>query len=89
MAIEFKTKPGIVAYLTAGDPDLQTTLDIALAAIDNGAAREVWALWQARGAVTDVYTFEDLDTRHDIIEPATYPAAAQLVYPVLLQLLSA
>jgi tryptophan synthase alpha chain len=37
MAIEFKTKPGIVAYLTAGDPDLQTTLDIALAAIDNGA----------------------------------------------------
>jgi esterase/lipase len=58
-------------------------------AIDNGAAREVWALWQARGAVTDVYTFEDLDTRHDIIEPATYPAAAQLVYPVLLQLLSA
>ena len=37
MAIEFKNKPGIVAYLTAGDPDLQTTLEIALAAIDNGA----------------------------------------------------
>ncbi len=37
MAIEFKTKPGIVAYLTAGDPDLETTLAIALAAIDNGA----------------------------------------------------
>jgi tryptophan synthase alpha chain len=37
MAIEFKKKPGIVAYLTAGDPDLQTTLEIALAAIDNGA----------------------------------------------------
>jgi tryptophan synthase alpha chain len=37
MAIEFKGRPGIVAYLTAGDPDLATTRDIALAAIDNGA----------------------------------------------------
>ena len=37
MPINFRTKPGIVAYLTAGDPDLATTRDIALAAIDNGA----------------------------------------------------
>jgi len=37
VAIEFRKKPGIVAYLTAGDPDLVTTKDIALAAIDNGA----------------------------------------------------
>lgn len=37
MAIEFRKKPGIVAYLTAGDPDLATTRNIALAAIDNGA----------------------------------------------------
>jgi tryptophan synthase alpha chain len=37
MAIEFKKKPGLVVYLTAGDPDLGTTRDIALAAIDNGA----------------------------------------------------
>ena len=37
MAIAFSQKPGIVAYLTAGDPDLKTTRDIALAAIDNGA----------------------------------------------------
>jgi tryptophan synthase alpha chain len=37
VAIEFRKKPGIVAYLTAGDPDLATTKDIALAAIDNGA----------------------------------------------------
>ena len=37
MPIEFSNKPGIVAYLTAGDPDLATTRDIALAAIDNGA----------------------------------------------------
>jgi tryptophan synthase alpha chain len=37
VAIEFQRKPGIVAYLTAGDPDLPTTREIALAAIDNGA----------------------------------------------------
>ena len=30
-------QPGLVVYLTAGDPDLATTRDIALAAIDNGA----------------------------------------------------
>ena len=37
MAIQFASKPGLVAYLTAGDPDLKSTLDIALAAIDAGA----------------------------------------------------
>jgi tryptophan synthase alpha chain len=37
MAIKFKTRPGIVAYLTAGDPDLATTFEICIAAIDNGA----------------------------------------------------
>ncbi|WP_213803793.1 tryptophan synthase subunit alpha [Granulicella sp. dw_53] len=36
MALEFHGKPGIVIYLTAGDPDLAITRDIALAAIDNG-----------------------------------------------------
>jgi tryptophan synthase alpha chain len=30
-------KPGLVVYLTTGDPDLATTREIALAAIDNGA----------------------------------------------------
>src|ERR1700723_3548804 len=37
MAIEFKRKPGLVIYLTAGDPDLATSRDVALAAIDAGA----------------------------------------------------
>ncbi|HWZ51999.1 MAG TPA: tryptophan synthase subunit alpha [Granulicella sp.] len=37
MPITFPNRPGIVAYLTAGDPDLATTREIALAAIDNGA----------------------------------------------------
>lgn len=37
MPITFNKRPGLVAYLTAGDPDLATTRDIALAAIDNGA----------------------------------------------------
>jgi len=35
--IKFDKKPGIVAYFTAGDPDLATTRDIVLTAIDNGA----------------------------------------------------
>jgi len=37
MPINFTKKPGIVAYITAGDPGLAETRDIALAAIDNGA----------------------------------------------------
>jgi tryptophan synthase alpha chain len=37
MAIEFNRKPGLVIYLTAGDPDLATTRDVALAALDAGA----------------------------------------------------
>ena len=37
MPIEFRRRPGLVAYLTAGDPDLATTREIALAAIDHGA----------------------------------------------------
>jgi tryptophan synthase alpha chain len=37
MPIQFHREPGLVIYLTAGDPDLATTREIALAAIDNGA----------------------------------------------------
>ena len=37
MPIRFDHKPGLVAYLTAGDPTLETTHAIALAAIDAGA----------------------------------------------------
>src|SRR5205814_7617866 len=37
MSIAFRTHPALVAYLTCGDPDLRTTRDVALAAIDAGA----------------------------------------------------
>jgi tryptophan synthase alpha chain len=37
MPLSFNHKPALVAYLTCGDPDLATTLDIALAAIEAGA----------------------------------------------------
>lgn len=37
MPIRFAGKPGLIAYLTAGDPDLNTTREIALAAVDAGA----------------------------------------------------
>jgi tryptophan synthase alpha chain len=37
MAIVFQRKPGLVVYLTIGDPDLDASRQIALAAIDAGA----------------------------------------------------
>ena len=37
MPIEFQQKPGLVIYLTVGDPDLATSREVALAAIDAGA----------------------------------------------------
>ena len=37
MPIRFEHKPGLVVYLTAGDPSLEATLAIALEAIDAGA----------------------------------------------------
>ena len=37
MPIEFLKRPGLVIYFTAGDPDLATTREMAIAAIDNGA----------------------------------------------------
>jgi tryptophan synthase alpha chain len=37
MAIRFDHKPGLVVYLTAGDPSLEATRQIALAAIGAGA----------------------------------------------------
>src|SRR5512142_382968 len=37
MALTFTKRPGLVAYLTCGDPDLATTREVALAAIDAGA----------------------------------------------------
>jgi tryptophan synthase alpha chain len=37
MAIQFDHKPGLVIYLTAGDPSLDATREVAVAAIDAGA----------------------------------------------------
>ena len=37
MALNFTRKPTLVAYVTCGDPDLASTRDIILAAIDAGA----------------------------------------------------
>jgi tryptophan synthase alpha chain len=38
MALNFTKRPALVAYITCGDPDLATTREIALAAIEAGAA---------------------------------------------------
>ena len=37
MPLTFYSKPGLVAYVTCGDPDLATTREIVLAAIEAGA----------------------------------------------------
>lgn len=37
MPLQFTGKPALVAYLTCGDPDMATTSEVALAAVDAGA----------------------------------------------------
>jgi tryptophan synthase alpha chain len=37
MPIHFEHKPGLVVYITAGDPNLDVTREVAIAAIDAGA----------------------------------------------------
>ena len=38
MPFFFQSRPSLVAYVTCGDPDLPTTRDVVLAAIEAGAA---------------------------------------------------
>jgi tryptophan synthase alpha chain len=38
LPLNFKSRPGLIAYITCGDPDLATSREIVLAAIDAGAA---------------------------------------------------
>jgi tryptophan synthase alpha chain len=38
MPLFFQTRPSLVAYVTCGDPDLATTREVVLAAIDAGAS---------------------------------------------------
>lgn len=38
MPLSFQTRPSLVVYVTCGDPDLATTREIVLAAIDAGAS---------------------------------------------------
>ena len=37
MGLEFQNKPGLVVYVTCGDPDMETTRHVVLEAIDAGA----------------------------------------------------
>ena len=37
MPLQFQSRPALIAYLTCGDPDVDATRDIALAAIEAGA----------------------------------------------------
>ncbi len=37
MALDFQTRPSLIAYVTCGDPNIRTTRDIVLAALASGA----------------------------------------------------
>jgi len=37
MSIKFSHRPGLIAYITCGDPSLEVSRDVALAAIESGA----------------------------------------------------
>src|SRR3569833_301857 len=37
MPIQFHKRPGLVAYVTCGDPKIATTIDVILAAVEAGA----------------------------------------------------
>jgi pimeloyl-ACP methyl ester carboxylesterase len=52
-------------------------------AVSNDAARDVWSSWRAYDTDIEEIVLRDLDVRHDIIEPTTYPQARTLVYPTL------
>ncbi|MDP9105333.1 MAG: alpha/beta fold hydrolase [Candidatus Eremiobacteraeota bacterium] len=52
-------------------------------AIDNGVARRLNALWNAHGAGYDELVLTGLGTRHDVIDPTTFPLGRTAVYPKL------
>jgi len=52
-------------------------------AIDNGVARRLNALWNAHGAGYDEFVLTGLGTRHDVIDPTTFPLGRTAVYPKL------
>jgi alpha-beta hydrolase superfamily lysophospholipase len=56
-------------------------------AVNNKVSDQLWTRWLQHGEMVQTYTFTDLAERHDIIEPATYPDAPRLVYPVLVDLI--
>ena len=37
MGLQFTQRPGLVVYVTCGDPNMETTRDVVLEAIDAGA----------------------------------------------------
>jgi esterase/lipase len=56
-------------------------------AVNNKVSAALWATWSRHAEMLQTYTFTNLERRHDIIEPTTYPDAERLVYPVLVDLM--
>jgi len=57
-------------------------------ACNNSVSSRLWSRWADGTAKIQSYSFGNLDRRHDFIDPVTYPAAAHLVYPVLVEMMT-
>jgi len=55
-------------------------------ACNNSVSSRLWSKWAGTAKIQS-YAFANLDRRHDFIDPVTYPAAEQLVYPLLVDLM--
>ena len=56
-------------------------------ACNNSISTNLWSQWTASAQI-QTYAFNNLDRRHDIVDPVTYPASRELVYPVLVDLMT-
>jgi esterase/lipase len=57
-------------------------------ACNNSVSTHLWRQWAGDTVKLQSYAFANLDRRHDFIDPVTYPTAVELVYPVLVELMT-
>jgi len=57
-------------------------------ACNNSVSTHLWSKWTSATVKRQSYAFANLDRRHDFIDPVTYPETEELVYPVLVDLMT-
>jgi len=57
-------------------------------ACNNSVSTRLWSGWADGTARIQTYAFNNLDRRHDFIDPVTYLSGAQQVYPILVELMT-